>query len=401
MQFFLDFIKENKRLNELFNTVSENPGHQGTIIRFSDNFLTLYSMTRKIPKDDISHIFYIYERFMRYGYDSPFIFDMPFGGNTESVVSSQFGFSEINRFKQLIPENIDKTFFNPIEVVISIFNDAKIELFEEIIYEYRNDENFRILIERRGRNTFLNSQGTHNPLIGGISISNNNVKSYGTLGGFLKTKDGNIFGLTCSHVASSQNEPIFQPAKYDSNNNREIGEVLLASDLNFCDPQAPCNLYSSQGNMDVTLIQLKEEESCEFSVHELGKINKLKEFSDIIQGMKVEFNGRTTNQRKQLTIGGLCVSYKVAYEQGTATKYACFTNLIELRSIPLRLLGTNYYIQDLPVRAGDSGAWICSNDSHGYSWCGMLISGDSDRGYFLSSEHIVKWLDGIGYSFDI
>lgn len=117
--------------------------------------------------------------------------------------------------------------------------------------------------------------------------------------------------------------------------------------------------------------------------------------------MRVEFNGRTTNERKQLTIGGLCVSYKIAYEQDSVSKYACFTNLIELRSIPIRLLGTNYYIQDSPVRAGDSGAWICSNDSLGYSWCGMLISGDSDRGYFSSSEHILKWLDNSGYSFDL
>lgn len=401
MQFFLNFIAENQKLTRLFNAISEYQGHQGTVIRFSDKFLALYSITRKIPKDDVSHIFYSYERFYRYWYDLPFMFDMPFWGNTELVDTSQIGFSEINHFKNLIPENIDKSFFSPIEVVIGIFNDAKIELFEEVVYEYRNDENFRILIERRGRNTFLNSQSRHNPLLGGISISNDNLNSYGTLGGFLKTKDGNIFGLTCSHVASCQNEPIFQPAKYDSNNNREIGKVLLASNLNFCDYQSPCSPESSQGNMDVALIQLKAEETYKFGVHELGMTNKLKEFRDIVQGMKVEFNGRTTNQRKQLTIGGLCVSYKVAYEQDSATKYACFTNLIELRSIPIRLLGTNYYVQDSPVRAGDSGAWICSNDSQGYSWCGMLISGDVDRGYFLSSEHIVQWLEKSGFSFDI
>lgn len=398
MQFFLDFIKENQRLNRLFNSVSEYQGHQGTVMRFSDNFLSLYSITRKIPKNDISHIFYSYERFFRYGYDFPFMFDMPF----ESVDSSRIGFSEINYFKNLIPKDIDKAIFSPLEVIISVFNDARIEPLEEIIYEYRNDENFRVLIERRARNIFLNSQSKHNPLTGGISISEKNEKTFGTLGGFLKGKDGNIFGLTCSHVASSQNQPVFQPAKYDSpKNSSEIGKVLLSSALNFCDPQSPCSPESSQGNMDVTLIQLGKDQSCEFGVHKLGKINKLKDFKDINQGMKVEFNGRTTNKRKQLTIGGLCVSYKIAYEKESVSKYACFTNLIELRSIPIKLLGLNHYIQGSPVRAGDSGAWICSNDSQGYSWCGMLISGDADRGYFLSSEHIIKWLDNSGHSFDI
>ena len=383
MQFFLDFIRENKSVNSLFNTVSKYQEHQGTVIRFSANFLSLYSIIRKIPKNVIRDILYAYKRFFYYSYGSPFMLDMPFFGNIESVDLSQIGFSEIDNFKKLIPEDIDRAFFRPFEVIISVFNDARIELFEEIVGPYRNDENFRVLIEKRSRNTFLNSQSKHSPLIGGISISENNKKTYGTLGGFLKDKKGNIFGLTCSHVASSQNQSVFQPAKYDSSNSREIGKVLLSSDLNFCNSQSPCSPDTSQGNMDVTLLQIDKTENCEFSVHELGKINKLKLFKDINQGMKVEFNGRSTNERKQLTIGGLCVSYKIAYEQDSIPKYACFTNLIELRSIPFKFLGTNYYVQDSPVRTGDSGAWICSNDSEGYSWCGMLISGDVDRGYFL------------------
>lgn len=274
MQFFIDFIKENQRLNKLFNIVSEFQEHQGTVIRFSENFLSLYSITRKIQKSDIPHIFYSYERVFRYGYNSPFMFDTPLFGTTESVDSSQIGFSEIAYFKSLIPENVDKAFFSPLEIVISVFNDARIKLFEEIIYEYRNDENFRVLIERRGRNTFFNSQNKHNPLTGGISISTNNEKSFGTLGGLLKDKDGNIYGLTCSHVASPQYQSVFQPAKYDSkNNSREIGKVLISSDLNFCDPQSPCSPDSSIGNMDVALIQINNAENCEFGVHELGKIN--------------------------------------------------------------------------------------------------------------------------------
>jgi hypothetical protein len=168
-----------------------------------------------------------------------------------------------------------------LEIVITIFNDARIELFEEVIYEYRNDEDFRVLIERRGRNTFLNSQKTHSPLVGGISISSKKENSFGTLGGLLKTKDNKKYGLTCSHVASPNRQSVFQPAKHDAVNCRDIGQVLLASDLNFCDSQSPCNADSSKGNMDAALIEILDNEDCEYRIHELGNINKSKRLKDI------------------------------------------------------------------------------------------------------------------------
>ncbi len=404
MQFFLDFIRENERLNRLFNTVSKFPGHQGTVIRFSDNFFSIYEMQKRFQPPLFEDMLYRYFDFYRHffgEFPNGRLMQFPFIGDSEYSIPNITSLYDFERFKQSLPSIFKEFNFKPLEIIISVFNDAKIEFFQEIIYEYRDDENFRVLLERRGRNTFLNCQKTHNPLVGGVSISSINEKTFGTLGGFLKDKDGNIYGVTCAHVASLNNQSVFQPAKYDSSNNREIGKVIFASDLNFCSSQSPCSPESSEGNMDVTLIKINDHENCEFGVHELGKINKPKEFKDINQGMKVEFNGRTTNERKQLTIGGLCVSYKIAYEQDSVSKYACFTNLVELRSIPFKLLGTNYYVQDSPVRAGDSGAWICSNDSEGYSWCGMLISGDADRGYFLSSEHIIKWLDKSGYTFDL
>jgi hypothetical protein len=404
MQFFLDFIRENKRLSSLFNIVAEMPGHQGTVIRFSDNFYSIYEMQKHYPPDIFEDIIYRYFDFQRYlfrEFSSGMFFQFPFQSDSEYSTPNINSLHDFERFKQSLPSIFKEFNFRPLEVIISVFNDAKIELFEERIYEYRNDENIRVLIERRGRNTFLNSQKEHIPLVGGVSISADNQKTFGTLGGILKDKEGNVYGLTCAHVAASKEQSVFQPAKYDSSKSREIGKVLFSSDLNFCSFESPCSPESSKGNMDVTLIQIDNSENCEFKIHELGRINKLKEFKDINQGMKVEFNGRTTNGRKQLTIGGLCVSYKIAYEQDSILQYACYTNLVELRSIPFKILGTNHYVQDSPVREGDSGAWICSNDSEGYSWCGMLISGDADRGYFLSSEHIIKWLDKSGYSFDI
>lgn len=403
MQFFLDFIEEYQ-LNGLFDWISRTKGHQGTVIRFSESFLTMFELSKLLPKEKIPSMFYefnhSYPYFIRHlidrhGFD---FLNMPLNIPSEISTVANMTFYDLKKFRELIPDNLDHKYFRPIEIVISIFNDSKIENFETIRNEYSNNENFRILIERRSRNTFLNSQKPHNPLLGGISIGIDNNNLFGTLGGFAKTGKGEIYGLTCSHVGQTVNENIYQPAKFDSKYHRNIGKVVFVSDLNYCESDSECSPNNSKGNMDVALIKLSDGETFDFSISQLGKVEKLSKFKDIIQGQKVEFNGRTTNKRRQLTVGGLCVSYKVAYDD---SQYACFTNLIELRSTPIQFFGTNFFINALPVKRGDSGAWICSNESTGYSWCGMLISGDIDRGYFLSSEHVLDWLDKEGYSLSI
>jgi hypothetical protein len=398
MQFFLDFIEENQ-LNGLFDWISRTKGHQGTVIRFSERFLTMLELSKLLPKDDIPNMFYefshIYPYFMRHLTDGQIFGSLNTHLNISGDISTVANMTlyELIKFKNLIPDNLDKRYFCPIEIIISIFNDVEIENFKIIQREYSSRDDFKILIERRNRNTFLSSQKPHLPLCGGISIGIDN-NQFGTLGGFAKAQSGAIYGVTCSHVGHSKDENIFQPAKFDSNSHRNIGKVVYASDLNFCDIDSECSPNNSKGNMDVALIKLTDNETFDFKISQLGQVDKSIKFKDILQGKKVEFNGRTTNERKQLTVGGLCVSYKVAYDN---SQYACFTNLIELRSTPTQILGTNYFINDSPVKSGDSGARICSNDSTGYSWCGMLISGDIDRGYFLSSEHILDWLDNEGF----
>lgn len=403
MQFFLDYIEENSWLNDLFNWISRTKGHQGTVIRFSERFLTMFEFSKLLNKDNIPSMFYEFEHSYpyftrhlidRHGFD---FLNTPLNIPHEISTVANMTFADLTNFKKLIPENIDKKQFRPLEVIISIFNDAQIENFEKIKQEYSYNENVRIIIERRNRNTFLNSQKPHKPLKGGISIGLTDHNLYGTLGGFIKSKNGENYGVTCSHVGKSKDENIYQPSKFDSKKHRNIGKVVYASKLNYCEYDSECNSSLIQSNMDVSLIQLLENENFDFSINQLGKVNKNSKFKDIKQGMKVEFNGRTTNERKQLTIGGLCVSYKVAYDKA---QYACFTNLIELRSTPTQIFGTNYFINESPVKGGDSGAWICSNDSTGYSWCGMLISGDIDRGYFLSTEHILNSLNKEGYDFE-
>lgn len=408
MQFFLDFIEEN-RLDGLFDWISRTKGHQGTVIRFSEKFIGLFELSKLMPPEYFSRLlyefYYQHDNLSRYldnysGFDflgrySGFDFSgRPMNFPSDISTIANITISDLENFKSLVPRDLDKKNFRPIEIVICIFNDSEIKNFETIRQEYSGSESFKIVIERRNRNTFLSSQKPHNPLLGGVSIGVDNSNQFGTLGGFAKAKNGETYGVTCSHVGHSKDENIFQPAKFDSKYYRNIGKVVYASDLNYCDIDSQCSPNNSKGNMDVALIKLANTETFDFKISQLGQVNKSSKFKDILQGKKVEFNGRTTNERKQLTVGGLCVSYKIAFDN---SQYACFTNLIELRSTPTQIFGINFFINGSPVKSGDSGAWICSNDSTGYSWCGMLISGDIDRGYFLSSEHILKWLDDEGF----
>jgi|GEM_PF-3821645 len=398
MQVFLDFIEENPKLRNIFEQVSTIEGHQGNIIYLSSVFLAFQYLTETGKSDDfIDNFFYSHHRYVKWGIGSdPHFLSLPLSDiySSSHIYDSKIELSDIRKFQMRIPENLDKSDFSPFEVIISIFNDAEKKSFERILKEYSNDNDFTIVIEKRNRNVLLNSKKSHDPLIGGISISEDKSNVFGTLGGFLKDKNGEIFGVTCAHVFKSGKPSVLQPALYDSQQKtRKIGDVVFCSEFMFSNLTASCNPQTSQGNMDLALIKIKDEE-CEFGIHKLGKVSGMKEFNQIYQGMNVEFNGRSTNKRKQLVIGGLCVSYKVVYEVNSKLQYACFTNLIELRNKSpkkIAFLG-NYYITKPPAKDGDSGAWICSNDSKGYNWCGMLISGDLDRAYFLPSGDIMNWV---------
>lgn len=412
MRFLESFVLENQRIRNILSQVSELKGHQGSVIRYSDNFLRHYCQWKMNPRyfrnlED----FFNFPPFRRF----PFL---DFGGLSQStnwsVLSTyipKIYFQEIQDFKDMI-QRIDRTGIllhelSPIELVISIFNDADATRFDNVISEYNNEQyDFRVIIERRGRNVFLSdTRSVHDKIKGGLSIGAGDSKYFGTLGGILRSKNNLTFGLTCAHVVDKSNGKVFQPARTDSKKAREIGTVEISSNINWSQPFTPCNprfQASNPPNMDASLIALNSDVPFEQSVHNLGKITGTRAFDDIHQCMEVEFNGRSTGERKRLLVGGLCVSYKIAYRNDDISnedRLACFTSLIELRELDTFQVG-RLNIQGMPVKEGDSGSWICSNDQNGYNWCGMLISGDNDRGYFIAAEDINSWLKSEGYELE-
>lgn len=414
----LNFAAENSRVNELISNVSEIKGHQGTVIRFADDFLALFNYWKTDSRNfryllDDYFDFFDRRRF-RGGFLGNDFLSRSGVSHPLNTFTKNIDFSEWHRFNddvlQRYPKEFLTRYFRPLELVISIFNDADPEKFEKLIRNYNEGENnnnipeFRVIIEKRRRNVFLSgSRRFHSKMVGGISISNNS-KRFGTLGGILTDSNGKHYGLTCAHVTNLDNEDVFQPALSDSKRYRKFGNVKFSSAINWSDESSPCNpryirRLGQNENMDTTLISIDSNVLSEKRIHNLGKVSGEKRFDDIHQHMEVEFNGRTTGFRKKLVVGGICVSYKVAYEgEGNEEdKFACFTNLIELRTPAPRMNAGSYHVQRSPVAHGDSGSWICSNDRNGYNWCGMLISGDVDRGYFLAAEDIQSHLRNNSY----
>jgi hypothetical protein len=89
-----------------------------------------------------------------------------------------------------------------------------------------------------------------------------------------------------------------------------------------------------------------------------------------------------------LKVGGLATWYKF-HRSGS---YFCFKNLFEIESP----YGTTNVI-----RAGDSGAPVCTAHDSGTGWCGLVVGCDTFRGFAIYSETADNWLRHNGYTLQV
>jgi hypothetical protein len=183
--------------------------------------------------------------------------------------------------------------------------------------------------------------------VSGGQITVSSGKS-GTLGGILDDQTGVSYGVTCSHVAQTND------AIYDMNGN-QIGICTADTPLvslpkpKICDPVnlAPPNPIPGNGpdvNMlDCSLIKLS-------SVVTRPTIAGVA--SALTPGQSFILTGAATPTTRHW-LGSLCMSYQFA---GGDQKF-CFRDLIELIPQPTGILGGTI----VPTQ-GDSGAWVLTND---------------------------------------
>jgi len=272
----LNFAAENSRITRLISNISELNGHQGTVIRFADDFLALFNLWKSDSRNFrylLDYYFY-YKDFRRFrgGFFNTDLINRMGYSYPLNIYTKNIDFTEWGKFRQdfleRYPEGFMIRYFRPLELFVCIFNDADPRKFEEIIRDYNEGDSnsnnlpeFRIIIEKRRRNVFLSgSRSYHSNIIGGISMSDNS-KRYGTLGGILTDGRGTCYGMTCAHVANLNNEDVFQPALSDSRRYRKYGNVAFSSTINWDNLDSPCNpihvgRLGLNANMDTTLISI-------------------------------------------------------------------------------------------------------------------------------------------------
>jgi hypothetical protein len=223
----------------------------------------------------------------------------------------------------------------------------------------------------------------HRPVLGGISIGKS-ANDFGTLGVILKNSDDRYYALTCSHVAA-RNDSVDQPAQRDRKKTTPIGKSVVSTTLLPCTSTTPCNPWSGVASnlLDLSLIEL-DSVGARMEVLSIGGLSGIAPRSSLTTGQAVEVVGRTSGYN-MLQIGGLAVWYRFMDANG----YYCFRNMFEVES----LYGCTRVIQK-----GDSGAPVCTPDSKGTAWCGMIVGCDAFKGFAIYSEPAMTWLGQQGYN---
>jgi hypothetical protein len=198
----------------------------------------------------------------------------------------------------------------------------------------------------------------------------------GTLGGVLKDQAGASYGITCAHVAQT-NDDI-----YDAANNKigvctaDTARVPLASHQ-VCDPVNLAAPSPSPGNgpdlnmLDCALMKL----SAKVAHPSIAGVAPA-----LSPGQSVTVTGAVTGTTRHW-LGSLCLSY--GFASGGQT--FCFRDSIELVPQPSGVLGRTI----VPTQ-GDSGSWVLTDDQPP-EWAGLFFGEDGKRGFAVRAKWVHDW----------
>jgi hypothetical protein len=200
----------------------------------------------------------------------------------------------------------------------------------------------------------------------------------GTLGGILVDQAGNSYGITCSHVART-NDVI-----RDANGNQigvcaaDTPGVPLASNM-VCDPVNLIVPNPSPGNgphlnmLDCALIKM----SSAVTRPAIAGVAQ-----GLTPGQSVVLTGAVTGTTKHW-LGSLCLSY--AFHDGG--RVLCFRDAIELIPQPRWIFGRGR----VPTQ-GDSGGWVLTADQPP-DWAGLFFGEDGKRGFAIRAKWVHDWAE--------
>jgi hypothetical protein len=234
---------------------------------------------------------------------------------------------------------------------------------------------------------------------------------FGTLGGFVRTVDGRVFGVTAAHVFADTDpfgpQPVrFRPcsAAYATPAFSDVlglrgplqrlslgafgGWLREAGTLKEVDPPdlvypgaCRASTIPRTSGLDVALVEFP------ISSHRLKQIN-IVGTGQVSQKMIASFQGAASGS---MQVQPMALSIWYSYDFSCAVlgdrERACIADCLQVAS---------RWRPHFPTvsRSGDSGSWLITNTKEGLGWLGVLVGGEGDRAGVVPAQRIVDQFAG-------
>jgi hypothetical protein len=225
----------------------------------------------------------------------------------------------------------------------------------------------------------------------------------GTLGGFLRDQKGDVYGVTCGHVAqiaaqtydvTDVNGALLRGAGTVAHTS--FGSLTPLLHYQHCNRQQVDALEEKYGRtagttVDAALLNLSPPHLAGPAVGRIGDVDQIFNSSQFGSSSAVELYGNVCKHIRGY-VGGYAVVYKVLFHNGD---FHCFDHMFEVKTRSRFSSLLPPALAAKPV-SGDSGAWVCIPNSAGngkFALCGMLIAVDGMDSYACFAETILHWAD--------
>ena len=228
--------------------------------------------------------------------------------------------------------------------------------------------------------------------IGGGSLIESDSGLEGTLGGFVKdASTGDVFGVTCAHVAKSGDE--VRVWNSSASAFVRIGDCVDSSRFHshtncgsncFQDPQAV--------DIDMALIEIDSNIFTSNNIVGLGAVSEIMKTSSIPKSVRVS-GGKSGVIR--LIADNFGLWNELILPSGGCQ---CFSDLFELKPTISGPLASRLAAAFSPmVQNKDSGAWVLSDKADGtHGFCGAVIGGNGLTGYATFADSHRSWTSTSG-----
>lgn len=388
MQFLIDFATEDRDFLGLVERTLQFPTVQGVVLDV-DRFWLRAWIEHQSGNPDWFDDYYYLERF---GY-SPGVTSgsRPFGGFVwpRPLTLGDVEKARPESWRWWLSRHGLGEEASPIIATICLRPSRNPEERIPTVAELAGGGRLRVRIETRPRAQLsANPQKTHTPVVGGVSVGVG-LDDFGTLGVILKDRQGSYFAITCAHVAP-QGGHLYHPAKRDLGTASVLGTSVLATPLTPAPAGTLCNPWSGAAahEIDASLIKLNPTPAFALlEVLDVGPLSGLLPRAMLSPMQSLEVMGRTSGFNT-MQVGGLAAWYSFSHGENDY----CFKNLFEVES-PYASAGV--------IKLGDSGGPVCSPDSKGMAWAGLIAGRDSFKGYAMYSETVEQWLAAAGYTLTV